>query len=290
MLQLVENLKKEISQDLIMSNKKFRNVTKSNQVQQPTAPQSFNIRYELMRPWADILFRTELPPYILDKMIKISDEILEDRNKIPWGKNLAGQIANEPLIPHEYLERDGLTGFFVNIVLEYLQCCLIQTATEGARAEMIKEKEKYSITLKSMWIIEQQPGEYNPAHVHTDCDVSAVMYLKVPEFLPSEKPERDDDGSIYFIGAALDGNTTLKKGVVKIKPRIGEFYIFPKHMLHTVYPYKTNDNFARRSISFNASFNYKNEEYTNSFAFASSRGEGEAIGPAATDKVILRGS
>ena len=64
-----------------MSNKKFRNVTKSNQVQQPTKPQSFNIRYELMRPWADILFRTELPSFILDKMIKISDEILEDNNK-----------------------------------------------------------------------------------------------------------------------------------------------------------------------------------------------------------------
>ena len=273
-----------------MNKKRFRNMTKSNQVQHPEKPQTFNITYELMRPWADILFRTQLPPYILEKMIKISDDILEDREKIPWGKNLAGQIANAPLIPHEYLEKEGLTGFFVNIVLEYLQQCLIQTGTEGARAEMAKQKDNYTITLKSMWIIEQQPGEYNPAHVHTDCDFSSVMYLKVPEFLPSEKPERDDDGTIYFIGDTTVYETPLKRGVVKIKPKVGEFYIFPKHMLHTVYPYKTKDNFARRSISFNASFKHKDEGYTNSFAYASARGEGEAIGPSAADKVILRGS
>ena len=30
--------------------------------------------------------------------------------------------------------------------------------------------------------------------------MSTVMYLKVPKFLPSVKPERDDDGNIMFIG------------------------------------------------------------------------------------------
>ena len=252
-----------------MSNRQFRNMTKSDQVQQPKNPKSFNISYELMRPWADILFRTKLPPFVLDKMIKISDKIIEDENRTPWGNNLAGQVVEEPLVPHDILEEEGLTGFYVNIVLEYLMQCLIQTGSDGAKEETLKERDKWTITLKSMWIIEQQPGEYNPAHVHTDCDVSAVMYLKVPNFLPSTKPERDDDGAIYFIGDSSIGESKIKKGVVKIKPRPGEFYIFPKHMLHTVYPYKTNDNFARRSISFNASFTPKDK---------------------IQDKVILRGS
>ena len=30
-------------------------------------------------------------------------------------------------------------------------------------------------------------------------------------------------------------------------------------MQHAVYPYKTNDNIARRSVSFNASFEYLGE-------------------------------
>ena len=109
-----------------------------------------------------------------------------------------------------------------------------------------------------MWIVEQQPGEYNPIHTHTSCDVSAVMYLKTPNFLPSEKTERDDDGTIYFVGGVgNDRQGQLKINSLKIKPTAGQFFIFPAHMMHTVYPYKTNDNFARMSVSFNASFEYK---------------------------------
>ena len=33
--------------------------------------QSFNMSYELFRPWADVVMQMKLPPMILDKMIKI---------------------------------------------------------------------------------------------------------------------------------------------------------------------------------------------------------------------------
>ena len=92
--------------------------------------------------------------------------------------------------------------------------------------------------------------------IHTNCDISAVMYLKAPNFLPSEKTERDDDGTIYFIGNSSP-KTKLNTNSLKVKPTPGAFFIFPSHLQHTVYPYKTNDNFARRSVSFNASFEYK---------------------------------
>jgi len=51
-------------------------------------------------------------------------------------------------------------------------------------------------------------------------------------------------------------HTKLKMSSLKVKPKPGDFYIFPSHLMHTVYPYKTNDNFARRSVSFNAGFEY----------------------------------
>ena len=57
--------------------------------------------------------------------------------------------------------------------------------------------------MKSAWIVSQWEGEYNPIHIHTECSLSTVMYLKVPEFLPSTKPERDDDGCIMFIGGVI---------------------------------------------------------------------------------------
>ena len=48
---------------------------KKQPVQEPV--QSFNINYELFRPWADVIMQAKLPPMILDKMIEISDKIIE---------------------------------------------------------------------------------------------------------------------------------------------------------------------------------------------------------------------
>jgi hypothetical protein len=36
-----------------------------------------------------------------------------------------------------------------------------------------------------------------------------------------------------------------------IKPKVGDFYIFPNYLMHSVYPFKDTDE-ERRSISFNA--------------------------------------
>ena len=219
-------------------------------------PQSFQMSYTLHRPWSDILFETKLPPMVLEKMIKISNEVLADSKRISWGKNLAGQIKEELLIEPELLKKENLLDFFGNMVQEYVHQCNLQQAPSDQHQHIETVKNHIHVTMNSMWIVEQQPGEYNPIHTHTGCDVSAVMYLKAPNFLPSEKPDRDDDGTIYFVGGS-GTNDKLKMSSLKVKPKPGQFFIFPSHLQHTVYPYKTNDNFARRSVSFNASFEYK---------------------------------
>jgi len=220
--------------------------------------ETYEISYNLHRPWADLLFETKLPPMVLESMIELSDKVLADSKRISWGNNLAGQIKEEPLITPELLEKDNLIFFFGNMVQEYVHQCILQQAPPGLyESSYLKSiKKDIAVDLQSIWIVEQHPGEYNPIHTHTNCDISAVMYLKVPEFLPSEKPERDDDGIIYFIGDCGVPNE-LKLSSIKSKPSPGAFFIFPSHMMHTVYPYKTNDNFARRSVSFNAKFEYK---------------------------------
>jgi len=219
-------------------------------------PQSFQMSYTLHRPWSDILFETTLPPMVLEKMIEISDEVLADSKRISWGKNLAGQIKEELLIEPKLLEKENLLDFFGNMVQEYVHQCNLQQAPSDQHQHIETVKNHIQVEIKRMWIVEQQHGEYNPIHTHTNCDVSAVMYLKAPNFLPSEKTERDDDGTIYFVGGS-GANDKLKMSSLKVKPKPGAFFIFPSHLMHTVYPYKTNDNFARRSVSFNASFEYK---------------------------------
>ena len=222
--------------------------------------ETFDMSYHLHRPWADILFQTTLPPMVLEKTIAISDKVLTDSKRINWGNNLAGQIKEESLITPELLEKDNLIAFFGNMVQEYVHQCILQKAPPDQSTYLESIKKDIAIDLNSMWIIEQQSGEYNPIHTHTNCDISTVMYLKVPTFLDSEKPDRNDDGTIYFIGGSGEKGK-LKTNSLKVNPTPGAFFIFPSHLMHTVYPYKTNDNFARRSISFNASFEYKSSSY-----------------------------
>jgi len=233
-------------------NRKQRRKEKSKVAE---IPQTFQMSYNLHRPWSDILFETTLPPTVLEKMIEISDEVLADSKRISWGGNLAGQIKEELLIEPKLLKKENLLDFFGNMVQEYVHQCNLQQAPSDQHQHMETVKNHIHVTMNSMWMVEQQPGEYNPIHTHTGCDVSAVMYLKTPNFLPSEKIERNDDGTIYFIGSS-SAKGKLKTNSLKVKPTPGAFFIFPAHLQHTVYPYKTNDNFARRSVSFNAQFEY----------------------------------
>ena len=68
----------------------------------------------------------------------------------------------------------------------------------------------------------------------------------------------DDDGCITFLGGA-GSSTTLTHNLLKLKPKVGDFYIFPSHLYHTVYPFKTDGNSERRSVSFNSTFINKAE-------------------------------
>ena len=139
-------------------------------------------------------------------MLEVSDEILTDSKRTNWGNNLAGQIKEEPLVPPELVKKENLLDFFGNMVQEYVHQCNLQQAPPNQHQHQETVKNHIQVTIASMWIVEQQPGEYNPIHTHTNCDISAVMYLKAPIFLPSEinsstvfSGSSGSSGSLYHI-------------------------------------------------------------------------------------------
>ena len=122
------------------------------------------------------------------------------------------------------------------------------------------QQEEWLTQMLTMWVISQQPGEYNPMHTHTQCQISTVMYLKVPKMLPSKKEHRPfDDGSINFVSnASRDVEFSVPN--IAIPPQVGDFYIFGAQQQHQVYPYRCKEgqeDAERRSISFNAVFQSK---------------------------------
>ena len=104
-----------------------------------------------------------------------------------------------------------------------------------------------------MWFVNQKPLEYNPAHVHSNCSISAIAYLKTPkERIKSKKEFYDTDGKLSFINnAGLD--TRWSVPILNLEPKEQDIYIFPALQTHLVYPYQSKNSQDRRvSISFNA--------------------------------------
>ena len=219
--------------------------------------QTYNMQVTLIQPWSVPIFKTTLPPEILQTMIEISDQIIADKDAKSHGANLAGQIEKELLIEHKILEQTGVMGFFMGAVKQFVIQCKSQQHPQHVEAI---QREEWLTQMLTMWIISQQPNEYNPMHIHTQCQISSVMYLKVPKMLPSRKEHRSlDDGSILFVSNSSRDFDLCVPNIV-IPPEVGDFFIFGAQQQHAVYPYRCAEgqkDVERRSISFNAVFQSK---------------------------------
>ena len=219
----------------------------------------YEMDVQLIQPWSVPVFRTTLPPDVLQTMIELSDKVLADKDAKSHGGYLAGQIDSELLVDHQLLEQAGVMGFFLGAVRQFVIQCKCQMMPQPQYIEAI-QREEWLIQMLTMWIISQQPNEYNPMHIHTQCQISTVMYLKVPKMLPSRKEHRpNDDGSILFVSnASRDVDFSVPN--IVIHPAAGDFFIFGAQQQHAVYPFRCAEgqkDVERRSISFNAIFQSK---------------------------------
>ena len=202
--------------------------------------------FKLMKPFGPSFGLFHVPLEVTKLLLKASDEILEDRNRIDWGKNLVGQIAEEPWISNEKLEEIGVLAYLEGMLYNYVWNAL---TNDGHDLEALECK------LDHAWIVSQYENEYNPVHFHTYCDLSSVIWLKVPPFdhrskernLPEYKFSRD--GMIEFVYKTACP-TGLEKGSLSFTPEPGKMTIFPSNLLHTVYPFQGPGE--RRSIAFNS--------------------------------------
>ena len=215
------------------------------------------IEFKLLQPWSTFVMETQLPPSILEKMIRISDEIVENRESDSHLIN-AGQTNNQFFIEHEILEQEEVMHYFLDVCKTYVVEAFCQS--RPADKENIL-KEEWWTRLDSIWINSQKDNEYFPIHFHQDCAISAVMYLKIPEFLPSRQSyKNEEDGSIIFTNNSSTDHIWGRSNMI-LNPQLGGFFIFPALLQHQVYPFRTPDGKGeRRSVSFNAHFLCKSEQ------------------------------
>jgi len=191
-----------------------------------------------------------LPQDATDAMLKMSDEILSDKLSESHGESLAGVIDKELKVYKSDMEKAGVDQLIESCVRSYVTHC-------AKKHGFFEETHIFESFINSAWIVSQYENEYNPAHNHTGCDISAVIYLKCPDVkgrrnLESKKGKFDNDGDISFIHSAT-GNRNFdifEKGVMNISPISGLLVMFPSYLIHTVYPFIGEGE--RRCLPFNA--------------------------------------
>lgn len=217
--------------------------SKKDPIQIQTPP----LKFELNKFFGPQIAYVSLSKDVVKALVDLTDELLEDHQSTKWGKNLAGIIKEEVFIYKEDMIRFGLSDVLENYVKTYV-----------INASKIHEKHEDDLSYQSMinaaWIVSQYENEYNPVHGHTYCDISAVLYLKTPNVKNRRglKDKADTDSHISFIynASSQRDQDILDRGIVTFDPKVGDLYIFPSYLLHTVYPFIGSEE--RRSVAFNA--------------------------------------
>ena len=116
---------------------------------------------------------------------------------------------------------------------------------------------KVGINLSFVWVNEMKSGEYNPVHYHSSkisiMGLSSVMILKLPknrgkEYSPGTPGSPRTNGALELIG-----NNMGQFSKISMVPdlAVGDMYIFPYDLRHTVYPFNS-PNEKRRTLAANA--------------------------------------
>ena len=193
----------------------------------------------LLRPFGPAIAHIKMPENLIEELNNYTDKIINNEkkaNELNMGKQLAGQVSQEFELEEDFMKKIGWIDFLKKGTANWIY--------------LATEKKLNKFEMLTSWIVRQFENEYNPIHWHTG-HISGVGYLKMPKSVgePLQKNKRQNpNGQIELI----HGNKMfLSDPVIKFKPEVGNFYLFPNYMMHTVYPF-SNSKEERRSISFNA--------------------------------------
>ena len=198
------------------------------------------IDIKTIKPFGPLMMICQLPDDIVNKLNKIVDKV---KGSNDMGNRLAGQIKNESEIPHSMLEKENCMDIFHTIGRSY-----VEQGYKHIFSPFNSELDEIKTEMQSIWSVSQYENEYNPQHNHTHCQISAVLYLKIPEYKKRNIPNKKEvDGNILFTFCSDDSLFTT--GLFGVKPKVGQLFIFPNYLHHQVYPFLGDGE--RRSIAYN---------------------------------------
>jgi len=197
------------------------------------------MKLEIIKPFGPSIVKFKLPDELVLEMNKYADQIINDKKKsedLNEGPKLAGNVQQEFLLDTDFMKKIKWAEILANITAEWIK---------NKRGRNLK-----NFRIIKSWIVRQFKNEYNPLHFHSG-HISGVGYLKVPKNLGSTVQEGKKNNMNGKLELVESSPKFLCSGNYTATPQVGDMYLFPNYLLHTVYPFSDTED-ERRSVSFNA--------------------------------------
>ena len=199
-----------------------------------------------MLPFGPLIYYYKMPKNLVASLNTYADNISKNAIKsksLDHSNQLVGKVKQEFLIEDKELKKH--MPIFNRLVGKFIETDL------SRHGQQLPSDIVITTNYRTAWIVRQFAGEFNPAHVHTECQMSCVGYLKLPSSIEKEWEEDYKDhhpckGHIEFLHGQ---GTHLSKNTALIKPSVGDFFLFPAELIHMVYPFESKGE--RRSFSMN---------------------------------------
>ena len=132
---------------------------------------------------------------------------------------------------------------------------IIHPQMESFFADKSLFKESLTVKMNSLWINLNKPGDYNHSHNHPGCDLSGILWLKVPPKsgnIVFESPHSFTQYKLLNNYSEEFINKINMHDWFYIEPQVGLMILFPSHLNHSVSQNKSDQD--RISVAFNFSF------------------------------------
>ena len=195
--------------------------------------------YFIIRPFGPSIVKLRMPENLVNKLNTYVDKIISDKKKsseLDHGTQLAGMVTQQFKLEENFMKEAGWGKFLT------LAC--------GKWIELACSTKISKFQILSSWIVRQFKNEYNPTHYHGG-HISGVGYLKVPNNIGSTKQGNEKKNLNGCLQLIHGSKMFMSESTYTAKPAVGDFYLFPNYLMHTVFPFTDTDE-ERRSVSFNA--------------------------------------
>jgi len=188
-------------------------------------------------PFGPYLAEMAVDPNYCAKLLKLGKTLKKSHRE-----NLAGQIE------HEYVYPVDKEPWIFNEFQIY-----INTWIDGFKKFSHRSQFNPRYRFNSMWINRMKAKEYNPMHVHTNCALSFVLWLEVPQKILNESKKNETNaanpGDLVFIYGEDRWSAICER---HFTPKVNTLMMFPADLRHAVMHF--NSKVTRTSVAGNITF------------------------------------